>query len=269
MNNTVAIRDNISYETKSIKASIIDCDPELRVVTGYFSTTGVEDDQADTIQMGAYSRTLHDNGPESKNPRIVHLWMHDPMQVIGKPSVLKEDDHGLYFETKFPDTTLANDTLKLYQAEVLREHSIGFKTIQAEWLTNKDGSAKLNSAGIPRRVIKEIRLFEGSTVVWGANSAAQFEGFKGLFTPTGDKELDLKVIADKISRIDELLHSSEAPSDDSCIELSLLIEQLKNYTSVLTSEEDSATATPNAEDDSQPDVLLKGLLTLRDILTKR
>jgi hypothetical protein len=97
----------------------------------------------------------------------MHLWQHNPNEPIGKPSVLKEDTYGLYFETKLADTSRGKDTLKLYEAGVINEHSIGFNTVKKE--SKSDHTALL-----------ELKLWEGSTVTWGANDLTRVTGMKSL-----------------------------------------------------------------------------------------
>lgn len=148
-----------------------DVDIKGRTVTGYFSTWGygpagepVPDSDGEIIELGAFSKTLSQNGPTGAN-RIWHLFNHNASMPIGKPSVLIEDNKGLYFETTFPDTALANDTLKLYEAGAITEHSIGFNVIQSR----NENDYKL---------LQEVRLWEGSSVLWGANADTPFLGVK-------------------------------------------------------------------------------------------
>src|SRR5690554_7523275 len=95
-----------------------------------------------------------------------------PVEAIGKLSVLREDDKGLYFETYFPEKTLGNDTLKLYEAQIINEHSIGFRIMQSDPAT-RDGKEI--------QEVKEIMLWEGSSVTWGANEDTPATGVKALF----------------------------------------------------------------------------------------
>lgn len=152
---------------KSFGGYVKDVDLKGRTVTGYFSTWGNPlkiDSDGDVMAQGAFTKTLNMNGPGFGN-RIWHLFNHDTGKPIGKPSVLKEDEKGLYFETKFPDTILANDILKLYQSGAITEHSIGFNTIQSR---NENGYT----------LIQEVRLWEGSSVLWGANEDTPTTGIK-------------------------------------------------------------------------------------------
>jgi len=49
--------------------------------------------------------------------------------------------------------------LKLYEAGLVNQHSIGFSTIKSDFQSEKKDV----------RVIKEVKLYEGSAVLWGAN----------------------------------------------------------------------------------------------------
>lgn len=157
----------MDYQIKSISAQVKAVDMEKRTVEGYFSVFNVEDSDGDVITPGAFSKTIAENGPAGKN-RIMHLWQHSPTQPLGKPDTLKEDDKGLFFSTKISDTTWGTDALKLYKDEVVEEHSIGFNTIKSDYSEERNAN-----------VITEVKLWEGSTVTWGANEYARVTDLKG------------------------------------------------------------------------------------------
>jgi HK97 family phage prohead protease len=138
----------------SVKAS-----SDGRTIAGYASAFNNVDDGGDIMLPGAFSKTLADRGPESPQPRIRMLYQHDPKMLIGKPSMLREDDKGLYFECTLPETTLANDVLALYKANILGEHSIGYDPIEASY-----------DRATNTRSLKEVKLWEYSPVTWGMNS---------------------------------------------------------------------------------------------------
>ena len=191
---------------KTIHESVKDLDNKGRTVTGYFSAFDNVDADGDVIVKGAFSRTLRERGPQGKN-RIMHLWQHDPYRPIGKPSVLQEDDKGLYFETYLHDTTLGNDTLKLYEAGIINEHSIGFRVVGEP--EERDGVSYL----------KEIMLWEGSSVTWGANEETPAAGVKALFT-------DDTTLQAEIDRIQKFLRKGDV-TDDTFHMLEYKLEQLK------------------------------------------
>jgi hypothetical protein len=63
--------------------------------------------------------------------------------------------------TNIPNTTWGNDVLEFYNTGTINQHSVGFRTIKSEPV-NADKNNEY-------RLIKEILLYEGSAVLWGAN----------------------------------------------------------------------------------------------------
>jgi len=153
---------------------VTDVDVKTRTISGYFSMFGNKDSDGDIIIPGAYAKTLQEWGPTGKN-RIMHLWMHKTDKVLSKPRELDEDGRGLKFTSQFPieedkQTTLQSDVIKLYDQGILTEHSVGFEIIQK---LQKDDT----------RHLTELRLWEGSTVTWGANEMAKVTEVKSEQKP--------------------------------------------------------------------------------------
>jgi len=151
---------NLPYQTKQLTAEIKDIDMERRIVEGYFSAFDFVDSDGDMLKRGCYSKTVKENGPQGKN-RIMHLLQHDPTKPLGKPMDLVEDDYGLKFTTVISDTTYGEDTLKLYRDKIFKEHSVGINIIKSEY-SDEDRC----------NVVTEVKMWEGSTVTWGANEMA-------------------------------------------------------------------------------------------------
>lgn len=155
------------YETKSISAEVKDVSLKNRTVEGYFSVFNVEDSDGDIIKPGAFAKTVAENGPGGKN-RIMHLWQHNPMQPLAKPAEIQEDERGLRFISKISETSWGTDALKLYEDGVIEEHSIGFNTVKSNWSDEHEAN-----------IITEVKLWEGSSVTWGANEHARVTDMKG------------------------------------------------------------------------------------------
>ncbi len=150
---------------KSNINSLKDVDTQKRVVTGYLSAFDNKDHDNDIIVKGAYSKSISERKKD-----IFFLNQHNWKQPHGKFAVLQEDSKGLYFESEpLIDTTYSSDLLKLYDAGIVNEHSVGFNVIKSD-MDKKSGV----------RIIKEIKLYEGSNVTLGANSETPFTGFKSL-----------------------------------------------------------------------------------------
>src|SRR5690625_4360230 len=190
---------------KTLPKAVKDIDMSGRVVTGYYSAFGNVDSDNDIVMPGAFTRTIQERCPNGKN-RIMHLWQHDPWRPIGKPSVLREDEKGLYFETYFPDTTLGNDTLKLYEAGIINEHSIGFNVIKSE---EKAEHTELT----------ELMLWDGSSVTWRSNEGTPATGIKSVFK-------DETNIQTEINRIQKFLRKGDV-TDETFQMLEYKLEQLK------------------------------------------
>lgn len=152
-------------EYKDFSGGLKDIDTKGRVVTGYLSSFGNKDFHGDVIEKGAFKKTIAE-----RKEQIFFLNQHDWKMPLNKFNVIQEDEKGLYFESMpLPDTSYANDVIKLYEAGVLKEHSIGFHTLKDEYNENED-----------TRYIKEVKLFEGSVVTLGANPNTPFTGLKSM-----------------------------------------------------------------------------------------
>lgn len=212
------------YEIKTIDAGaagiIKDVDRKSRTVTGYFSTFNVKDSDGDIIVASAFDKTIAERGPNSARQRIKHLWQHDTWQPLAAPKVLKADEFGLYFESTIAETTLGNDVLALYDGGVITEHSIGFNTILKE--TDEETQTTY---------IKEARLWEGSSVTWGANEDTPFTGFKSLIDSPERIEKHIKSIF-------RALRSSPI-SDDTAESLEIWVNQLLTAVKAITPSADN------------------------------
>ena len=150
----------IQYKSNGLELK--DLDMTKRVVSGYFSSFGNKDSDGDIIVKGAFKKSIAEN-----KSRIAHLWQHDIWTPIGKLQELREDGKGLYFESKLSESTKGNDALILYQEGIIKEHSIGFRIMQDEYQESDNTN-----------YIKEVYLYEGSTVTFGANPNTPVTGIK-------------------------------------------------------------------------------------------
>lgn len=167
------MKEVFTYKSIAADATTIkDVDTAKGIVTGYFSAFGNVDSDNDMIMPGAYKKTLQENAN-----RVKHLWQHDVRYPLSKPTTLKEDSYGLYFESEISKTSYGKDVLQLYKDGVIDEHSVGFKTEKKQ-------------AKSDYTEITEIRLWEGSTVTFGANPNTPFTGMKGASAEDVMKKMD-------------------------------------------------------------------------------
>jgi HK97 family phage prohead protease len=171
-------------EHKSIPAEF-KADVDKRLIKGYASVFGNVDSYGDMIIKGAFAQSIAEkfvNVGDGKS-KIKMLWLHDA--PLGLPKVLKEDDHGLYFEARASKTQLGDDALELVRDGVVDEASIGFKAKERTYVDPDDEAYPDNL----KRILQVIDLYEVSPVVWGANSATAIEA-AGLDMRDLDTALD-------------------------------------------------------------------------------
>lgn len=151
---------------KNTSLPVADVDESKGIVTLYASAFGNVDSDGDIIEKGAFSKTIQERGPQSPRPRIKHLFQHDRYNPIGTPLTMVQDENGLLIDSKVSDIR-DGDYIKLYRDGVITEHSIGFEIIKSEMAENKE-----------YQLIKEVKLWEYSSVTWGANENTPVVGMK-------------------------------------------------------------------------------------------
>jgi hypothetical protein len=185
-------------------------------VTVYASAFNIVDLDGDTIPKGAFKRTIKERGPNGSN-QILHLLHHDTDKILSKPTELKEDDFGLLATVPIPDTTLGVDTYKLYKHGVYNEHSIGYKNI--------DSSQEI-VRGVTITTLKELKLWEFSTVPWGANPRTPLVSIK---SETKTEKLDeIAARLDKINKAITDNHFCEKTMNLLQIEIQYLSDAIKS-----------------------------------------
>lgn len=149
-----------AIEFKGEQSDVLDVDMENKTVKAVWARFGNVDLDGDIIVPEAVTKTIKERGPKGKN-LIWSLVDHNATltRAIGKPSELYVEGDMLIAVTKMVETEIGEDMIKLYNAGVINQHSIGFSTIKSDWQDQKQTV----------RVIKELKLYEGSAVLWAAN----------------------------------------------------------------------------------------------------
>lgn len=241
-------KKNISYQVKAcgqMKSAVKDVSTSSRTVTGFYNTYNFLDSDSDILLPGAAAKSIKERGVDSvATAKIKHALNHDLTTLPGKIMVLKETTidgiSGIYFETKMADTTLGNDTLKNYLEGIYDNHSIGFQYKQIEHVEKGTDSWKkyteklMNPEQVEGKdsvyVVKEISLFEGSTVAFGANSLTPFLGVK-----SGNKDSYTLALNSRIDKLTQTLKSG-SQSDEMLEIFDIQVMQLKQMVSELTAQ---------------------------------
>ena len=147
--------------------SLSECDIKMDGDTGkfagYASVFGGVDSYGDTIIKGAFETTLKRDG----KPKMFYGHQAFDGLPIGKWTVAKEDDHGLYVEGEItPGMSLAGDVRAALKHGTLDGLSIGGYLKAGDFEMLDDG----------KRLIKKwSRLIEISVVTFPADSAARVD----------------------------------------------------------------------------------------------
>jgi hypothetical protein len=248
------------FEQKTVSNSVQDVSTTTRKVKVAISQMGSKDFDNDVIDHNAYTKTLTERGPKGAN-LIWHLTDHNPSlkSAIGKFSELYVEKDYLVGVTDVPNTTWGNDVLEFYKSGHINQHSVGFRTIKQENQKSVEGEYNL---------IKEILLFEGSAVLWGAN----------INTPTievGKSMEEVMTQHEKLSKeLSMLLKSLKDGrfSDDAFEFIEIRVAQINEAIKSLISIE----STPKAEEPAiavpevkEPEIDLSGLKhNLTNLITK-
>lgn len=150
-------------ELKALQFKEQDVSIKDRTFKGYASTWD-KDSGNDIITKGAFSKTLGE-----RSGRVKILWQHD--LPLGKPTLMQEDEKGLYVEGYISKTRLGDEALELMRDGVVDQMSIGFSIPSGKSEYSKNDSA---------RIIREVKLYEFSPVTFPMNDNAMITSVKSL-----------------------------------------------------------------------------------------
>lgn len=159
----------IPFEVKEVKEVEID-GQRFGIIKGYGSTFGNVDRGDDRVLKGAFKKSLKEHKAKKRQVRM--LYQHSRHDLVGGWDVFKEDDVGLYLEGKINlQVQRGVESYALAKQGVLVDLSIGFQTIESEWV--KEGNVDI-------RNLKELQLFEVSLVGEPMNVMAQITDVKTM-----------------------------------------------------------------------------------------
>lgn len=156
---------HVAYRALAIDQNgvLVETDLDKRIVKGYLCRFGVRNEYGEKFVKGAFAKSIKERGPDSSaRYKVTFLWQHDETDPLALFAVLREDDYGLYFETKpLDDVANADRCITQIRSGTLNQFSVGFYYIwdKIEY-DEKDDSL----------VLLEADLMEGSVVTMGADS---------------------------------------------------------------------------------------------------
>lgn len=178
-------RESIGMQYKALSFEIKDItiNSESRRISGYGAVFGNKDKAGDILIKGCFSKSIQERGPQSNaNDKIIHLWMHNMNEPVGKIVTLIEDDKGLYFEADIDDIDLGDREIKQLESGTLNQFSIGYSYVwdKVDYDSEKDAF-----------IVKEVVLYEISVVSIGCNGETYYAGLKTA-EEIEDKEIELQ-----------------------------------------------------------------------------
>lgn len=237
-----------SYEIKNIDGGVLDVDDTSRRVKVAFNKVGVMDLDRDIIEATAFDKTIKERGPAGAN-LIWHLTDHRASlkDAVGKPHEVGVENSYLYAVTDIPKTTWGNDMMEFYRTKTINQHSIGFSTIKREVFNDDDWKNRYT-------IIKEIKLYEGSAVLWGANPFTPTLSVGKSMTPE-EKQAEFDKTLDEYSATVKLFKNGHL-SDQAFELLEMRIGQLnEKLKSLYTTQAVVKTLEPENESKKSLDVL--------------
>lgn len=232
-----------SIKNCGLEMQVKDIDTASRTVCFIGNTFNFMDDGQDILLPGCATKSITENGPSSNAPdKIQHAMFHDLTRIPGKMQKIEETTMDgtkcIYAESKLATSTEGNDALINYKAGIYNQHSIGFQNMQYEYVSadahgnSKEGDMwksvladcmnpeEMTTAGMVR-VIKEIKLWEISTVTFGMNKLTPTIGIK-----SADKEVVMLDLMGRIDKLSKQLHSG-TQSDGMMRNFEIQILQIK------------------------------------------
>jgi len=188
----------------------IDVDSKKKTVKVAIAQMDSVDKDNDIFDARAFNKTIKERGPNGTN-EIWHLLDHTTksFSALSKFKELNVEGKYLVGLSEYKNSFAWREVAwPLYEAGDITQHSIGFETLDKEG--RKDGV----------RIIKEVRLYEGSAVLWGANpDTPTMQIVKSLMNLDDDRDITAA------EKIDELIKSIRKGRFDE--DTSLLIVELK------------------------------------------
>lgn len=142
------------------------------VLVGYASTFGNVDKGGDVVVPGAFAETIRDLKASNGIPLLADH-VASTASVLGTIYDAKEDARGLVIWARFSSVPTAQEVRTKLREGHLSKLSIGYETLE-EAYDERDGNRV--------RLLRKVKLWETSVVVFPMNPAASVSRVKALDT---------------------------------------------------------------------------------------
>lgn len=173
------------YQCRALDEKDWTYDGASRTISGYAAVFGNRDRAGDILLQGCFAKSIAERGPESNaNGKILLLWQHDADEPLGRITVLREDEKGLYFEAVIDEIEIGDRCIKQLESGTLNQFSIGFSYVSDTIKYDEGQDAYL---------VGEVKLYEISVVSIAANPETEFLGMKALDDESAEDALRREV----------------------------------------------------------------------------
>lgn len=191
---------------KFIEGGVLDVDKATKSVKVAISSMENLDRDKQIIGLTAWNKTIKEKGPNGSQ-EIWHLMNHDAdlRSALGKWKELNVQGNQLVGVSHYKDSHAWREVMwPLYDGGDINQHSVGYSTISSQYV-------KHNGQKVER--LTELELWEGSSVLWGANANTQtMEVAKSLGKKIGIYHDDMS-IGKRMERMAKALKSGAFDSD--------------------------------------------------------
>lgn len=179
-------------------------------IAGYAAVFGTEYpvwDFTESVDPKAFNKSLKERGD------LAVVWSHDADRVLGTrdsdTARFTVDDHGLHYEADLD--LLDPDGVSAYRKIAtgkVRQSSFSFEVVKDSWEHRGDAP--------PHRTLKEVRLWEASPVLWGANPSTEVDLQRAARSLAETMHVDAEVLT--ISEVLDLVSSRDATTTEPPVE---------------------------------------------------
>ena len=184
-----------NYQKKYNTCKTLDIDTGSKSVKVAIAEMETIDRDGEVFDPKAFNKTLKENGPDGTN-EIWHLLDHDKnsFSALSKFKEVGVEGKYVYGVSQYKDSFAWREVAwPLYESGDFTQHSVGFIPVK-----------KQKAATGKHTIITEVRLLEGSAVLWGANPNTPVLGVQKAIKDLFD-DVDLDVEEKVNARFEKLI----------------------------------------------------------------
>ena len=192
--NEIERPENLSYKNAPIELKE---DGDTRYIEAVFSLFETIDSDNDVTKANALRSGYTGN-------KVPLVWNHDWSKVIGR-GIIETDNQKAVFKGYFLNTEAGKEAYETVKAmQDMQQFSYGFQVMKSEKGSHIDSKGE----EVPVRVLQDVKVWEVSPVLVGAQQNSFVQALKSGLEPYDDPE----------EKIDEVDTEFEEVKDDECID---------------------------------------------------